>query len=208
MYPKARIDALTDGIFAVAMTILVLDLRLPDDLHPVSSDALLAAVRGLWPKLFPYLLSFYVLGTSWLSNIRLRSREEFVGRRYASSWLLHLMLATCLPFSTTVVGRFAHYGPAVWLYAGNMAALAAVGYRLVVLLPALQDDANVRDRKLSLLLIIGTSALCVALTAIRPEKALWAYVLNFGAPVWAWWREQRVPGKGADGNDRGGGSRY
>jgi hypothetical protein len=107
MYPKARIDALTDGIFAVAMTLLALDVRLPDDLHPADARALLEALKGLWPKFFPYVLSFYVLGTSWLSLIRLRSRREFVDRRYASWWLTYLLFATCLPFSTTVVGRFA-----------------------------------------------------------------------------------------------------
>lgn len=40
MYPKARIDALTDGVFAVAMTILVLDVRLPDDLIPPTKQRL------------------------------------------------------------------------------------------------------------------------------------------------------------------------
>ena len=51
-YPKPRIEALTDGIFAVAMTILILDVRLPEDFHPANADALLRAIRDLWPKLF------------------------------------------------------------------------------------------------------------------------------------------------------------
>jgi uncharacterized membrane protein len=49
MYPRARLDALTDGIFAVAMTIAVLDLRLPDNFHPREADELL---RGLYRR-FP-----------------------------------------------------------------------------------------------------------------------------------------------------------
>jgi uncharacterized membrane protein len=49
MYPKARLDALTDGIFAVAMTLLVLELRVPD--QPVAdSAALWQALKDLWPK--------------------------------------------------------------------------------------------------------------------------------------------------------------
>jgi uncharacterized membrane protein len=52
MYPKARLDALTDGIFAVAMTLLVLELRVPD--QPVAdSAALWQALKDLWPKFFP-----------------------------------------------------------------------------------------------------------------------------------------------------------
>ena len=187
MYPKARIEALTDGLFGVAMTILVLDVRLPDDFHPAGQSELTHALLGLWPKLFPYALSFYVLGSTWLANVKLRSHGEFLDRRYASWWLLYLLLATCLPFSTSVVGRFVHYGPALWLYTFNMAALAAVGYRLTILLPELDDDKHTLDRKVSLLLLVGTSLLCAALSPIVQGKALWVYLLNFGAaPLTRW----------------------
>jgi uncharacterized membrane protein len=59
MYPKARIDALTDGNFAVTMTILVLDVRLPDELRPADAAGLARALKQLWSKVFPYLLSFF-----------------------------------------------------------------------------------------------------------------------------------------------------
>ena len=149
MYPKSRIDALTDGLFGVAMTILVLNVRLPEAFH-ADPTGLVGALRGLWPKFLPYTLSFYVLGTTWLANIKLRSTADFVGKRYVSSWLGYLFIATCLPFSTSVVGQFAHLKPAVWLYSVNMAALALVGHRLAVLLPSPSDDESILDRKLSL----------------------------------------------------------
>jgi uncharacterized membrane protein len=88
MYPKSRLDALTDGLFAVAMTILVLDIRLPEGFH-ADPTGLAGALRGLWPKFLPYALSFYVLGTTWLANIKLRSTADSVGKRYTSSWLLY-----------------------------------------------------------------------------------------------------------------------
>jgi uncharacterized membrane protein len=77
MYPKSRIDALTDGLFGVAMTLLVLDLRLPAEFHP-DRAALVQALEDLWPKFFPYALSFYVLGSTWLANIKIRSRGELL----------------------------------------------------------------------------------------------------------------------------------
>ena len=82
MYPRARIDALTDGVFAVAMTLLVLDVRLPEEFRPHDANELLEALRGLAPKFVPYVLSFLVLGLRWLSNIQMRSRGEFLGREY------------------------------------------------------------------------------------------------------------------------------
>jgi uncharacterized membrane protein len=187
MYPKARMDALTDGVFAVAMTILVLDLRLPDGFHPADQIALGQALRDLFPKFLPYVVSFYVLGSNWLANIKVRSRGELVSRHYAFAWLLYLLLATCLPFSTSVVGKFAQYSLAVWLYSLNMAALAAANYLLVVTLPDLADDQHTLDRKVSVALLITTAALCTGLSLINPQKALWAYALNAAAtPLTRW----------------------
>src|SRR5579872_698400 len=92
MYPKARIDALTDGLFGVAMTILVLDVRLPDTVQADQTN-LVNALGALWPKLLPYAVSFYVLGSTWLANTKLRSTAESVGKRYVASWLLYLFIA-------------------------------------------------------------------------------------------------------------------
>jgi uncharacterized membrane protein len=83
MYPRARLDALSDGVFGVAMTLLVLDVRLPEDFRPHDRGELLQGLAGLGPKLFPYVLSFLVLGLRWLSNIRARTQDEEVGREYA-----------------------------------------------------------------------------------------------------------------------------
>lgn len=185
-------DALTDGLFAVAMTLLVLDLRLPEDFHPADEGALASALLGLGPKFFPYAVSFYVLGTTWLANSKLRSRGEFLDRYYASWWLLYLLLVTCLPFSTSVVGRFVHHDTALWLYTLNMATLAAVGYRMMTLLPDLDDDTHTLDRKVSLLLLLGSSLLCAALTPLVHGRALWVYLLNLGAsPVVHWIEAKR-----------------
>jgi uncharacterized membrane protein len=181
MYPKLRIDALTDGIFAVAMTILVLDLRLPDEFRPADDGAMARAILGLWPKFFPYALSFYVLGSIWLAATKLRIRAEFFDKPYVSWWLLQLLLATCLPFSSSVIGRFASHAPLIWLYCANLAALAAVGLRLITLTPGLEDDAHTLDRKVSLVILMGTSLLCVGVSLINPAQALWIYALNIGA---------------------------
>ena len=112
-YPKGRLDALTDGIFSVAMTLLVLDVRLPDDFTANSNGDLLRGLIGLEPKFLPYLLSFLVLGLRWLSSIEMRHNAEFVDRSYALWSMVYLLLTTGIPFSTSVVGRYAEYSPAV-----------------------------------------------------------------------------------------------
>ena len=68
MIPKSRLDALTDGVFAFAMTLLVLDLRLPDTFHPASTAELLGGLRELSGQFLAYVISFFVLGIRWLAQ--------------------------------------------------------------------------------------------------------------------------------------------
>ena len=187
MFSKARLDTLSDGIFGVAMTLLILDVRLPDDFHPQDGAELLQGLLELWPKFLPYVLSFGVLGLRWLANIEVRTRAEYVNREYVNWWLLYHLLITCVPFTTIVVGRFAHLAPAIWLYAGHTLSdrrgrpssgphHAASGAGRPSALPA--DVGDAADR----LLAAGDCA-----SFVDPRVALWALALNFAGPVIRRW---------------------
>ena len=182
MYPKARLDALFDGIFAVAMTLLVLDVRLPEDFHPRDAAELLAGIGSLWPKFLPYGLSFGVLGLRWLTNLELRSSAEYVNREYVNWWLLYLLLITCVPFSTSVVGRFASLAPAIWLYAGHTLLISLVGLRMVFATPHLEPGQHLRMRQISGVLLIAASVLAILVSFFSPHLALWAFALPLLVP--------------------------
>jgi len=188
MYPKARLDALHDGIFSVAMTLLVLDVRLPDDFHPVDSGELLQGLLKLWPKFLPYLLSFTVLGLRWLASIQIRSRADYFNREYANWWLLYLLLITFVPFSTIVVGRYALLAPAIWLYAANTLLIALVSMRMVAVTPELERGDHLRRRTASAVFLAVSSLLTLVLSLVNPHIALWALALNFAQPVIERWR--------------------
>jgi uncharacterized membrane protein len=130
MISRNRLDALTDGVFGVAMTLLVIDLRLPESTHPRSAAELIHALAGLDRQFFAYALSFIVLGLRWLGLVREAHPGETASIAYARWTLLHLFLVTCIPFSTMVVGRYGSLAPAVCLYATNMLLAAAVAIRL------------------------------------------------------------------------------
>ena len=187
MFSKSRLDTLSDGIFGVAMTLLILDVRLPDDFHPNDGAELLQGLLDLWPKFLPYVLSFGVLGLRWLSNIEVRTRAEYLTREYVNWWLLYQFLITCVPFTTIVVGRFAHFPPAIWLYAGHTLLIAAVGLRLVAITPDLEQGDHLRHRQLSSMLLMISSLLAIALSFVNPRLALWALVLNFALPLVRKW---------------------
>jgi hypothetical protein len=60
-----------------------------------------------------------------------------------------------------------------------------------VLLPYLADDKHTLDRKVSLLFLLGTSLLCAALSPIAQGRALWVYLLNFGAEPLSRWLDRK-----------------
>jgi len=181
MYPKARLDTLSDGIFGVAMTLLVLDVRLPDAFEPHNASELMRGLLGLGSKFLPYALSFVVLGLRWLSNIRVRSNEEMCGKKYAEWWLTYHFLITCVPFTSMVVGRYASLAPSIWLYAGNTILISVVSFRLLALTPSFERIEHLRDRQVSLGLLIATSLLAIAWSFVSPHQALWALGLNLAA---------------------------
>ena len=183
-YPRSRMDALTDGIYAVAMTLLVLDIRLPDDFRPGNADEMLAGLVGLWPRFLPYLLSFMVLGLRWLSAVHVRSHSETLGGgTYVWWWLFQLLLITCVPFTTIVVGRYAQFAPAIWLYAGNTMLVAIASWRMLVLTPDLGYDHHFRTRQVSLVVLFASALLCAGLSFVSPPRSLWALALNLATPI-------------------------
>jgi uncharacterized membrane protein len=182
MYPRARLDALSDAIFGVAMTLLVLDVRLPEEFHAQNASQLIEALWGLLPKFVPYVLSFLVLGLRWLSTVQLRSQAEGYGRDYTGWWLFYLLLITCVPLTTIIVGRFGNFAPAIWLYAGNTALLGLVAFRLMARTPDLKHDEFLRDRQASQAVLIAASLLAIAVSFVAPRQALWAFLLNFASP--------------------------
>jgi uncharacterized membrane protein len=188
MYPKARLDALHDGVFSVAMTLLVLDVHLPDDFHPADGGELLQGLLKLWPKFLPYLLSFTVLGLRWLASIQIRSGAESFNREYVNWWLFYLLLITFVPFSTIVVGRYAPLAPAIWLYAGHMLLIALISMRMVALTPELERGDRLRRRTTSALFLALSSLLTLVLSFVSPRIALWALAINFAQPVIERWR--------------------
>jgi uncharacterized membrane protein len=181
MYPKARLDTLSDGIFGVAMTLLVLDVRLPEGFDPHGTPELMHGLLGLGSKFLPYALSFVVLGLRWLSNIRVRSNEEMCGKKYAEWWLVYHFLITCVPFTSMVVGRFASLAPSIWLYAGNTILISVVSFRLLALTPSFERIEHLRDRQLSLGLLIATSLLAIGWSFVSPHQALWSLGINLAA---------------------------
>lgn len=190
-FPKARIDALTDGIFAFAMTLLVLEIRLPPDAAVKDSAELLARLQALVPEYLVYIISFFVLAAQWRVEIGLRRVEE-VSQEGVSWSIVYLFFITSVPFSSGVVGRHGDLPPAVWLYAANMIAAAAVSLRLRALEVVPEHRARARADNIGTSVFIASALLSVALSFIEPRHAMYAYFLNFLAVPLSRWRDREA----------------
>src|SRR5262245_4916640 len=103
---KNRLDGLTDGIFAFAMTLLVINIDLPEGFNPKSANELLAAFAQLQDTFVAYIVTFLVLAVFWFGQAGAKDEPETASDAYAWAVLAHLFFVTLLPFSMQVAGRY------------------------------------------------------------------------------------------------------
>lgn len=178
-FSRPRLDSLTDGIFAFAMTVLVLDIRLPPDLPLASSADLTSHLLGLWPQTVTYVISFFVLGAHWRGIAELRPTGHAASSAQMHLQLIYLFFVTLVPFSSSLVGKYGSLAPAVIFYAGNMIALGVLSIAL-----RFKDTApGARGTLLQVAgvrmpVFIASAALSAALSVLAPDYAMLAYLLN------------------------------
>ena len=118
-----RITALSDGVFSVAMTLLVLDLRTPAAEAIHSERDLLNAMLPLAPRLVTYLMSFLTLGIFWLGQQVQLDRLSRSGRDLVWIHLGFLCAVTLVPFSTALLAEHINYRVALVVYWANILLL-------------------------------------------------------------------------------------
>ena len=119
-----RIEALTDGVFAIVMTLLVFDIKIPN----VPIAALPSALVGLWPKFLGYVVSFVLLGIYWVGH---RAQFNFIRRTDQNAqWItiLFLSFSAFVPFSTGLLSRYPREVLAIAIYGINLILIGVALY--------------------------------------------------------------------------------
>lgn len=176
--------ALADGIFAVAMTLLVLDLKLPEGVETITDAEVWRQLLGLKGHFLIYALSFIVLGNYWIGH---HHQFHFVRRvNWGLLWLnlLFLLFITLVPFSTNLLAGRNHLHIPVVVYGINLLLLSLIflwHLRYLTQHPELCHEgltpvriAEVRRRSA---LVAFTAAASIAISFYRPGLALIAYGL-------------------------------
>lgn len=115
-----RLNAFCDGVFAIAITLLVLELKLPETMHVTNSHELSKALLGILPAVVSYFISFLVIGSYWSVHNRISMYLEKCDRRLTMKTLRFLFLVSMLPFTTHLVGSYGNIELAFSLYALNV----------------------------------------------------------------------------------------
>ena len=182
MYPRHRLDALADGIYGVAMTLLVLDIRFPDGATFKTDAALIAQLIALAPKFGPYALSFWVLSGRWRALVHGRTSHAPVGRNYVTWSLLHLFLVTMMPFSTLLIGSSGSRAPAIWLYTANLVGLSVTAWLAARNAPP-SERAEMGDNTIAMVVLLAASAVVVALSFRDTAWAALGFLLTSLTPL-------------------------
>ena len=179
-----RIEALVDGVFAIAMTLLVLNLALPEVGKGLTHAALDDLLFGQVDKFFSYAISFILLAIFWIKH---HQQSHFIKRTNNQHlWInvFFLMFVALIPFSTSLVGDYNNESLAHIFFGANILVLATIlsfnwfyatnHHRLV--------DRDLDLRSISMgkdkgLVAVGVSILAIGLSFVIPQICSYIYIL-------------------------------
>src|SRR5437868_2475316 len=128
-----RLEAFSDGVFAIAITLLVLEIRVPSGAQLATPDALLQALAALWPSYIGYTVSFVTVGIMWANHHNLFRHVAIVDHGFLLANLSLLLGVGFVPFSTALLAASIGEPSAqigVLVYAATFLAIA-VGFNLL-----------------------------------------------------------------------------
>ena len=172
-----RIAALSDGVFAIAMTLIVLEIRVPDQGPIRSEQDLWNALLTLGPRLVTYLLSFLTLGIFW--NAQQTQLNLFASADRDLSWLQLAFLATValMPFSTSLLADFITFRLALAAYWANIFLLGVIVYLALIYAEGhglLNTDTTTEMTRVIKRRIVAAQALYAFGTLLALANPLWS----------------------------------
>lgn len=183
-----RITNMADGVFAIVLTLIVFDLRIPVDI-----EDLVQAIFNLRTSILSYILSFLILGYYWVAH---HNQVDYVKRvDQVFMWLnvVYMMLVSLVPFTANTLGRYSGQNVAEVLYCANLTALSLLHYAMwryaVNRIPSgkrrlveddLPEDVIRRGYTQSLVPILFY-ALALVASFLSPAVSIFVYTL---VPIW------------------------
>ncbi len=181
-----RVEALTDGVFAIILTILVLEIAIPPNL---SQHSLAEVGKELRATLVAWIISFLITAMYWVWHRDLFARVRIVNRDLVWLNLLFLLPACLIPFAASVLGKYPDEAKAVYIYGIVMIAVTVLRtfmYWYVIRRPRLLKERHRPTRRRSrqglaiAAVPVVVYALAMALAATSPAASI---SLFFSVPI-------------------------
>jgi uncharacterized membrane protein len=125
---KSRLEAFSDGVFAIVITLLILDIRFPE----VTYDQFANALVSLFPRILAYVMSFIIIGLYWVVHHSSMHAIKKTDRGFLWLNILLLLGVSFIPFPTSLLGRYPFQAWPIVIYGLTLIACNAVGYVMLV----------------------------------------------------------------------------
>jgi uncharacterized membrane protein len=194
-----RLEFFSDGVFAIVITLLVIDIRLPEGRF----DPLLPTLIGLWPSYLAFALSFFVIGAIWINHHGMFQHIESTDNSFLLLNLLQLMAIAFIPFPTGVLAEAIAKGsgmPIAAAFYGSTLVLVGIFVNAMWRYAASYDlvKSSLGDTKANLLrrrFLLGPVAYAIAtlIALVQPWAALAIFVGLNVFYLWPRWKRKPRP---------------
>jgi len=180
----SRIVAFSDGVFAIAITLLVLGLEIRPGLP---ADKVAEELFDQWDNLLAFGISFAVIGRFWLVHHRFFGEVRAFDGRLMALNLFYLAWIVLIPFSSQVLGEYGNTTAGVVTYSLNLAGVVILGWAMAGYvhragLTSVDEGAH-REARLRAAFIAGVFLLSVPVAFLEPRVAPFLWLILFLGPI-------------------------
>lgn len=182
---QARLDQLADGIFAIVMTLLVIEIHVPGIEGAVTNEAVFLSLVSLAPILASYLLSFMLLFTYWRGHHFIASvLAQTIDTTLTTINAFFLLLVALVPFSTVFLATYGDTQAAIAIYGLHIIALGLLLYwmrQYVLASPTIEntsvDKLQLRHGTVRILFPVFTAASALLISFVSTELSLGLFTI-------------------------------
>ncbi len=182
---KGRFEALNDGVFGIAMTLMVIGIEVPEGMSTKTSADMLQALMAMWPQFFNYILSFAIIMSMWIKNNSILRHIQSVSKPYTLLSLASLMFICLLPFSSSLMGDYTENPVAEIVFHVNLLALGVLNMvrffhlrkRTELIFEEYREDVSGGRFFHDTVVFIAIPLLAIAVAPIIPGYSTMCYLL-------------------------------
>ncbi len=188
-FKAGRLGAISDGVFAIAMTLLVLDLKLPEMKESISSQEFSQAIREQAPYFLSWIISFAILCRLWITQHALLEYDDKKSRGFTTINFIFLGAISFIPFPTSLISEHFEQPLSVIIFSATLfvAGLALVGmWRLLDkkgLEPDTLRDMNLHVKRVIVWMLAIAIISCLLATVNPPLSILVWIVFPFAGTI-------------------------